>query len=78
MATETTTKYICDCCGKESETKDFNNGLECGSSRIVISGHRGAQMYDGAWGGGNHKYDREVCFECADKVIKALQSMKAI
>lgn len=68
MATITKVTYQCDICKRESADKDFNNGSECGSSVIHITGSRGGKSYNGDWGGMNHDDKFHVCYECASKV----------
>lgn len=67
--------YECDCCGKQSEKRDFNNGNECGSGRLSLTGSSGGLCYGGDWGGSNYDFKKLLCFSCAAKVIKHLKDL---
>ena len=76
MAANTITIYTCDCCGRESQHKDFRTGNESGGATLSIKGDRGARAYDGAWGGMSYKVDDLLCFSCADKLREMYLEMK--
>ena len=76
MGVETKTIYTCDCCGRESDRDDFNNGSECGSSKLSIAGSIGGRSYNGGWGGANHSIKQLLCFQCARRLINFYGEMK--
>lgn len=65
MAVKTVTTHVCDRCGRESETPDFNDGNRSGSSVIDVEGREGCKGHDGAWGGSRFARKSEICFSCA-------------
>jgi len=75
MGIVTNTTYKCDCCGRESHLKDFNDGAECGWSNITIKGNEGGLCYGGEWGGTNHNIEKFVCFDCSKKIRACITSI---
>lgn len=77
MATKTIVTYVCDGCGTESYDKGFQTSNECGTSHIKIKGSRGAKACDGSWGGCSYDINKDLCFECATKVIDFISTLGA-
>lgn len=75
MATIKEITYQCDICKRTSKSKDFNDGLRCGSANIHISGHEGGKSFNGDWGGMNFNDKFEVCFICASRVKRFIGSL---
>jgi len=76
MGKITTVKYICDCCGKESDSEDFNTGCESGSGSIEIKGSYGAKDAFGNWGGRTTNIKEELCFECMKTIENFYNTLK--
>lgn len=71
------TIYVCDFCKIESERKDFGTDIECGNSKLLVSGHKGQKMMDHSWGGNGVDFEADLCFSCSDKVLNVIRMTKA-
>lgn len=76
MGEKTITTYTCDCCGRESEKSDFNDGRECGRAKFSLHSTHGAMAYDGAWGGGSSHIEDLLCFKCSRKLQDFYKKLK--
>lgn len=76
MGMITIKKYVCDCCGRESERDDFNTGSVSGSGNLTLSGNEGGMAYNGDWGGGSYELKMLLCFSCSTKIREAISEIK--
>lgn len=76
MGEITKTIYKCDCCGLESESRDFQDANNLGHSFIKVNGHEGGRSYDGSWGGVNHRIDLLMCWKCSRELREKINSMQ--
>jgi hypothetical protein len=70
-----TKTYECDCCGRQSQHRDFNNGVQSGSGNLSLSGTSGGMSYNGDWGGCNYNIKKMLCFDCVEKVSSHLNKL---